>query len=498
LRARGLGEEKPVPPYSAIIYKEGDEVRAEDRKGRKIASGESGVDDASVIQSAIDSAPEYSIIYLSGNFQINNKITISKNGLRFIGNNCFITIATELGFEIFNGNDQDSYPELVRFERIRFEGNYNDIIYFKYCANWALINCEFYKAKHAILLERTWGRLQLILDCRIRGSPPDGEGLITAPTPTNDNTNEFTVFNSAFRVENPNAAVFHFPRQANNGFVNGIEIISCHHERDGKFITGYLRESEIIGGAIKGKQGSLWLTEGDRLTIKPREASHMYFGKLVHSKIRVQWWYSWSNDIPLLQIDRPAMVDIVPTGMGYHTLNAPLIKVGSSTWSYDVKIHDADIREATAPAIIEIGSSGEGYEIYNVGFLGLNPGNTLTECYAIKTNGIPCILKQVRFSGTNYTPVNNISKVRAIGIRTGVAKFENSGVATFSGDGATTQFSIAHGLVSAPTKVLVTPMTADAASDFYVTADDTNIYINYKSAPPSGTDNLKFSWYAEV
>jgi len=75
---------------------------------------------------------------------------------------------------------------------------------------------------------------------------------------------------------------------------------------------------------------------------------------------------------------------------------------------------------------------------------------------------------------------------------------ENSGTATFSGDGTTTQFSIAHGLVSTPTKVLVTPMTADAASDFYVTADDTNIYINYKSAPPSGTDNLKFSWYAEV
>jgi len=54
LRARGLGEEKPVPSYSAIVYKEGDEVRAEDRKGRKIASGASGVDDASVIQSAID------------------------------------------------------------------------------------------------------------------------------------------------------------------------------------------------------------------------------------------------------------------------------------------------------------------------------------------------------------------------------------------------------------------------------------------------------------
>ena len=499
---------KKVAPYSAIVCKDGSTVWAEDASGKTIASGESGVDDAGVIQSAIDFAPEYSTIYLSGNFQINNKITISKNGLHFIGNNCFITIATELGFEIFNGNDQDPYPELVRFERVRFEGNYNDIIYFKYSANWALINCEFYKAKHAILLERTWGRRQLILGCRIVGSPPDGEGLITAPTPTNNNTNEFTVFNSAFRLENPNAAVFHFPLQANNGFVNGIEIISCHHEGDGKFITGYLRESEIIGGAIKGEQGSLWLTEGDRLTIKPREASHMYFGKLVHSKIRVQWWYGWSNDIPLLQIDQPAMVDIVPTGMGYHTLNnAPLIKVGSSEWSYDVKIHDADIRGATAPAIIEIGSSGEGYEIYNVGFLGLNPDNTLTECYAIKTNGIPCILKQVRFSGTNYTPVNNISKVHAIGIRIGVAKFENSGTATFSGDGTTTDFEIgAHGLViTDPSKIVVkvTPVSSDAIAaspcvGYVDPADNTKIRVKFSSAPASGSENVKIVWYAEV
>jgi len=77
-------------------------------------------------------------------------------------------------------------------------------------------------------------------------------------------------------------------------------------------------------------------------------------------------------------------------------------------------------------------------------------------------------------------------------------KAKNSGTATFSGDGSKTQFSIAHGLVSTPSKVLVTPMTADAAGDFYVTVDDTYIYINYKTAPASGTDNVKVSWYAEV
>jgi len=75
---------------------------------------------------------------------------------------------------------------------------------------------------------------------------------------------------------------------------------------------------------------------------------------------------------------------------------------------------------------------------------------------------------------------------------------ENSCTATFSGDGTTTQFSIAHGLVSEPSKVQVTPMTEDAAGDFYVTKDATNIYVNYLSAPPSGSNNVELSWYAEV
>jgi len=77
-------------------------------------------------------------------------------------------------------------------------------------------------------------------------------------------------------------------------------------------------------------------------------------------------------------------------------------------------------------------------------------------------------------------------------------KTDSEGTATFSGDGSKTQFSIAHGLKYTPTKVLVTPMTADAAGDFYVTANKTYIYINYKTAPPSGTDNVKVSWCAEV
>jgi hypothetical protein len=73
----------------------------------------------------------------------------------------------------------------------------------------------------------------------------------------------------------------------------------------------------------------------------------------------------------------------------------------------------------------------------------------------------------------------------------------NSGVATFSGDESTTQFAIPHGLIWTPTRILVTPGSSDAQGTFHVTADEQNIYVNYASPPPAGTNNVVLYWYAE-
>jgi len=75
---------------------------------------------------------------------------------------------------------------------------------------------------------------------------------------------------------------------------------------------------------------------------------------------------------------------------------------------------------------------------------------------------------------------------------------ENSGVATFSGDGSTTTFRIEHGLVSTPSKYVVSPLTPDSDASRTITVDDTYITITFDTAPPSGTDNVKFGWWAEV
>lgn len=91
-------------------------------------------------------------------------------------------------------------------------------------------------------------------------------------------------------------------------------------------------------------------------------------------------------------------------------------------------------------------------------------------------------------TGTNYAVKHNRGYVT-----------ENSGTETFSGDGATTQFTFAHGLASAPTHVEIGKKHADIAGLGWTwTADATNITITFESAPPTGTSNVVFSWKAEV
>jgi len=84
---------------------------------------------------------------------------------------------------------------------------------------------------------------------------------------------------------------------------------------------------------------------------------------------------------------------------------------------------------------------------------------------------------------------------------------ENSGVATFSGDGSTTDFLIGdHGLaVTDPSKIVVkvTPISSDAIAaspcvGYVDPNDNTKIRVKFASAPASGTDNVKIIWVAQV
>jgi hypothetical protein len=102
------------------------------------------------------------------------------------------------------------------------------------------------------------------------------------------------------------------------------------------------------------------------------------------------------------------------------------------------------------------------------------------------------VLETLRVQGTITKGGLSIKAIYVTTYRT-----ENSGTATFSGNGSQTQFTIAHGLAGTPTTAVVTAGSNDAKGDFYVTYDATNIYVTYATAPPSGTNNVVLRWYAK-
>ncbi|MGB9672068.1 MAG: right-handed parallel beta-helix repeat-containing protein [Candidatus Norongarragalinales archaeon] len=94
--------------------------------------------------------------------------------------------------------------------------------------------------------------------------------------------------------------------------------------------------------------------------------------------------------------------------------------------------------------------------------------------------------------GFSAAGANNVIK-RNVGYVT-----ENSGTATFSGNGTQTAFTIAHGCASTPNHVSLEAKSADASGDKYWSADATNITVTFITAPPAGTDNVVIAWKAEV
>lgn len=73
---------------------------------------------------------------------------------------------------------------------------------------------------------------------------------------------------------------------------------------------------------------------------------------------------------------------------------------------------------------------------------------------------------------------------------------ERSGLATATGDGTTTQFSIPHGLSQEPTSIQITPNRSSSAEKYWAGASGSNILITYATAPSNGAD-LRWHWNAK-
>jgi len=149
-----------------------------------------------------------------------------------------------------------------------------------------------------------------------------------------------------------------------------------------------------------------------------------------------------------------------------------------------------------------------GFKIYTTCNMILNPRlHRMTNGIVFETSGYRNLVIGGRITDcTGSTVLDNSTYGNKIIYTEGYVT-ENSGIATFSGDGTTDDFSIgAHGLaVTDPNKIVVkvTPISTDAiaaspCTGYVDPADNTKIRVKFASPPASGTDNVKIIWEAEV
>lgn len=540
LRARGLGEEKPIPPYSAIVYKEDDEVRADDWKGRKIASGQAGVDDVSVIQEAVDLG---GLIYIApgryiGTDGVNKyNVFIRKDNTILKGSGKDTTIL-EMGITLGTNIEGSSAPKTSNIELadLTIDGsNFPDagsaIGYRNVeCAivrNVKVFAVPFWNVIGAFESGVPKSKSLYLIDCEFDRNWVDrGNQDMTAF----NYLEELYVKGCIFKNNDDHATFLPY------SYVDYIHLDDCIFEHitayrgldismgdpKGSVKIAFVRDVKLIDVGVNAITPSEYAYISDvKLLGSDTQACILYIGGKLCEACDIQgiyrsdihlmpWGHDGSNYVAGKVIARGCSVDNIEL-----TITSNSIPDNIKVELYDVTIRagyggngrfgcPVNNNLTTARKIYlymyECNFEGELHlHYYEPSTAVITYRGMIKRCRSPKLRlGQKVAIEFVENDFDNVQYSSTYTDVGAVFRRNKSPKTENSGSETFNGDGSTTQFIIAHGLASEPSKVQVTPMTEDAAGDFYVTKDATNIYVNYLSAPPSGSNNVKLSWYAEV
>lgn len=103
----------------------------------------------------------------------------------------------------------------------------------------------------------------------------------------------------------------------------------------------------------------------------------------------------------------------------------------------------------------------------------------------------------IEWDGTNLFATQTSGPTRKTIAYTSDIPTTASGSSTQTGDGLATSFNIAHGLSGAPSYWTAQVASLAAMDNFYVTADATNITINYLISPLAGS-SLTWTWEAKL
>lgn len=136
-----------------------------------------------------------------------------------------------------------------------------------------------------------------------------------------------------------------------------------------------------------------------------------------------------------------------------------------------------------------------------IGSIAYDDQNPKTQGWGVTSNYQTAVSRNMVIGGSftnNLSGAININGniLRAANINDPL--YDNKGIFTASGTGKKVQFGIPHGLVGIPTNVQLEARTSGASGSKYWSANNTNIIVNFITAPPNGTNNIVISWKAEV
>ena len=532
---------KKTAPYSAIVCKDGSTVWAEDASGKTIASGEAGVDDASVIQSAVSELlnKEGGKLFIDkGTYLISEDITIDKAGM--LGLTIEMTERTILRpngcTNIFNigalsprGVDDFVGGIAIQGGWLGYYGWIGKIdaqydargINLDFCV-WPFIidNVKFAGLKRGALRMATCWDIYLTR-CRFFDCGDDSNPMVlaTQDPERGDNTNDcriiscqfasHTYFGTFFEMTGGTCLMF-FDSCKWHGDINNtsysfiyihgggwsrIYFNNCNFEWNGASLV----KIEDMRSAPITFANCLFMNYDVDNPTEPK--ADLVYAKNSYLKFVGSTFDGGKNAIHAVADAAGAESIIVIDSCTIHGQDEA-----------GIKIIDSDLR-------------GNRIEVYDTGEYGiiLKPKyhGTLSNLWLVNTdkkgNSTPSLwiqsggtvhyLTNVRIGAVAVPYQFDKQPAMIANIKVDGKSFANKGTATFSGDGTTTDFEIgAHGLVTSdPSKIVVrvTPVSSDAIAaspcvGYVDPSDNTKIRVKFSSAPASGSENVKIVWYAEV
>jgi len=504
---------KKVAPYSALVAKDGSTVWAEDSSGKTIASGEAGVDDASVIQSAVNAISEGKILIRKGTYKITQKISCPA-GIFFESEGAELDLSSlnDVAFQF--GSDDDA--QVVKFTGLRgffvtaSSANTNTLL----ARASQIIGLMFEKIRYENLnnfLEARGACYSLVVrDCGgfylhgvfVKLVTLDKDGVVYKP-------NNAEIIHSGFSnswSDTGGSGVEIYSSQvetSSGGSVGAVKIRNCWFEgcdigiysegkctmiannhitpaSSGKAI--YLNAKKIDSSYIV-ESGEAGIIIGNYITPSLDNSYGVYLEGPTSAHLIVGNYFHYIKGTAIYCANGNG-IRVVGNrfGIGYDT------GVGlSGTLYHSQVVGNVFGGDLSSPRGTGINADGVYITIEGNEFLGLK--------YSINAPSLNAIREEGNiFCGNTNDP--------SLG-----TKYRNSGSKTFSGDGSTTDFSIgAHGLVTTdPSKIAVkiTPASSDAIAaspcvGYVDPADNTKIRVKFSSAPASGSENVKIVWYAEV